>query len=289
MKRRNLVATLLCTPWLADTAFAAASDWVQHFSYPSGWGPGRDWTDKARRIGNYSGGFERMFPTHSIATSAPASPLRVELRDPPPFTSSTGATGTFNAFLETWPTTGLLIARKGTILFERYQFDRTPDMRMTSWSMAKSVTSLLLGICIDRGLVRSLDDTPDMYVPELKGSMHGGITLRNLSNMSSGAAILHDRDNTWLYPKMLTGRSADCEAAVREWTGDPQGQRWHFGAVLPGGAVAASGRRGRCLLVLRQQGQGIQLHRLWRSAARLGATGPDARAKRCHAGPPDRQ
>jgi len=235
MKRRDLVATLLCMPWLADTSFAAASDWVQHFGYPSGWGPGRDWTDKARRVGNYSGGFEKMFPTHSIATSAPASPLRVELRDPPSYTSSTGTTDTFNAFLETWPTTGLLIARKGTILFERYQFDRTPEMRMTSWSMAKSVTSLLLGICLDRGLVRSLDDTPDMYVPELKGTMHGGITLRNLSNMSSGAAILHDRDNAWLYPKMLTGHGADCEAAVREWTavGEPPGTRFNYNELCP--------------------------------------------------------
>ena len=80
-------------------------------------------------------------------------------------------------------------------MFESYQFDRKPDMRLTSWSMAKSVTSLLLGICIDRGLVRSIDDKAEDYVPYLKGTLHGGTSLRNLANMSSGAAILHDRDN----------------------------------------------------------------------------------------------
>ena len=65
-----------------------------------------------------------------------------------------------------WPVTGLLIARDGDILFERYGFARTADMRLTSWSMAKSVTSLLLGICLDRRLIASLDEPAARY--------HGG-------------------------------------------------------------------------------------------------------------------
>jgi len=72
-----------------------------------------------------------MFPTHPIATSESASPLRVELRDPPPFTSGTGTTTTFDAFLENWPTTGLLVARKGTVLFERY---RSFGLGTSPWS-----------------------------------------------------------------------------------------------------------------------------------------------------------
>ena len=235
VKRRTLVAALLGAPWIAHRSFAAASDWLQRFGYPTGWGPRHDWTDKNQRVGNYSGGYEKMFPTHMIAASAPASALRVDLREPPTFTDAAGASKTVGNFLEAWPTTGLLIARKGTILFERYQFDRTPEMRLTSWSMAKSVTSLLLGICIDRGLVRSLDDKPDLYVPELKGTLHGGITLRHLANMSSGAAILHDRDNFTLYPKMLLDRNADLETVVREWTAsaEPPGTRFNYNELCP--------------------------------------------------------
>jgi len=53
------------------------------------------------------------------------------LRDPPPFTSGTGTTTTFDAFLENWPTTGLLVARKGTVLFERY---RSFGLGTSPWS-----------------------------------------------------------------------------------------------------------------------------------------------------------
>ncbi len=81
--------------------------------------------------------------------------------------------------------TALAIARKGDIWFEEYGFSRTAEMRMTSWSMAKSVTSLLLGIAIDRGLVASLDDRAEQYVPSLAGTAHGGIAMRHLVNMSS--------------------------------------------------------------------------------------------------------
>jgi CubicO group peptidase (beta-lactamase class C family) len=37
---------------------------------------------------------------------------------------------------------------------EHYFRERAATMRFQSWSMAKSVTSLLLGICIDRGLIQ---------------------------------------------------------------------------------------------------------------------------------------
>ncbi len=98
-------------------------------------------------------------------------------------------------YIERWPVTGLLIARKGKIWVEEYRFDRKPDMRLESMSMAKSITSLLLGIALDRGLIGSLDDTADMYAESLKGTLHGNASLRDLTNMSSGAAILHERDN----------------------------------------------------------------------------------------------
>jgi CubicO group peptidase (beta-lactamase class C family) len=139
------------------------------------------------------------------------------------------------AYMRAWPVTGLLIARRGTVLFESYQFDRKPDMRMTSWSMAKSVTSLLLGICLDRGLVRSLEDKPEEYVPSLKGTLHGGASLRNLGNMSSGAAIVHDRDNATIYPRAFLQPRSDLEAVVREWNQaqEAPGSRYNYNELCP--------------------------------------------------------
>ncbi|HWP77707.1 MAG TPA: serine hydrolase, partial [Methylomirabilota bacterium] len=67
-------------------------------------------------------------------------------------------------------TTGLLIARGDTILVERYQYDRTDRQRFTSWSMAKTVTAMLVGIAIAEGHIRSVDDQAAAYVPELAGT-----------------------------------------------------------------------------------------------------------------------
>ena len=211
----------------------AAADWEQRFGYPTGWGPSRNWTDKNYRVGNYSGGYEQMFRARTIAAPQTASPL---------LPLSTQGEKAFDAlairattYMRAWPVSGLLIARRGTVLFEAYQFDRKPDMRMTSWSMAKSVTSLLLGICIDRGLVKSLDDKAEAYAPMLAGTLHGGTTLRNLANMSSGADILHDRDNPSLYPRAFLNPTSDLETAVRGWNQrlEPQGARYNYNELCP--------------------------------------------------------
>jgi len=232
LKRRALLgagAALGFTP----LAHAAAADWKQTFGYPTGWSPSRQWTDKAYRVGNYSGGYEAMFRARTIAAPAASTPLQALSKEGAqafaPVAESAGQ------YMREWPVTGLLIARKGTILHEAYQFERKPEMRMQSWSMAKSVTSLLLGICLDRGLIRSMEDTAQTYVEELQGTLHGGISLRNLANMSSGAAILHDRDNATIYPRAFTGSNPDLESVVRSWNTaqEPPGSRYNYNELCP--------------------------------------------------------
>src|SRR5262245_41238211 len=58
---------------------------------------------------------------------------------------------TVDDHLSRYPTTGLLIARGDTIFVERYQYGRTDRHRLTSWSMAKTVTAMLIGIAIHEG------------------------------------------------------------------------------------------------------------------------------------------
>ena len=69
-----------------------------------------------------------------------------------------------------------------------------------------------------------------MYVPSLKGTLHGGISLRDLSNMSSGAAILHDRDNMVIYPEGFWNPDADLESIVKGWNKaqEPPGTRFNY-------------------------------------------------------------
>ena len=181
------------------------------------------------RVGNYSGGHERNIRHHVIHardrsaawSDAPVNDFRyrsgLSQRSP-------------DAYLEQWPVTGLLIARDHQILFERYRFERQPAMRLQSWSMAKSVTSLLLGICLDRGLMASFDDLAARYVPELAGTLHGETSLRHLSNMCSGADVVHARDNAVLYPGALLGRDPDIARTVAGWNrrSEPAGTRFNY-------------------------------------------------------------
>jgi len=83
------------------------------------------------------------------------------------------------------PATGLLVARDGSILVERYHYARTDRDRFTSWSMAKTVTSMLIGIAIGEGRIRSVDDPAATYVPALAGTEYGRTSLRHLLQLAS--------------------------------------------------------------------------------------------------------
>jgi CubicO group peptidase (beta-lactamase class C family) len=97
-----------------------------------------------------------------------------------------GAAADVDRYLSRNPTTGLLIARDDTILVERYQYGRNDRHRFTSWSMAKTVTAMLIGIAISEGRIRSVDDRASTYVPALAGTEYGRTSLRDLLEMSSG-------------------------------------------------------------------------------------------------------
>src|SRR5438445_13630184 len=115
------------------------------------------------------------------------------------FLTFRGADLTLDDYLSHNPTTGLLIARGGVILVERYQYGRTDRDRFTSWSMAKTVTAMLIGIAIDEGRIRSVDDLAAVYVPALAGTEYGRTSLRHLLQMSSGV-----RFNEYFSPGFLT-------------------------------------------------------------------------------------
>jgi CubicO group peptidase (beta-lactamase class C family) len=92
--------------------------------------------------------------------------------------------------------TGLLVAQGDQILIERYQYGRSDRDRMTSFSMAKTVIALLIGIAIDDGKILSVDDRADRYVAGLEGSQYGATPIRHLLTMSSGVRFREDYGGT---------------------------------------------------------------------------------------------
>lgn len=97
-------------------------------------------------------------------------------------------------YLERRRITGLLILKNGEIVAERYRYGRTEEARFLSFSMAKSVTSMLVGAALQRGLIASLDDPAGQYAKDLQGSAYGQTPIRHLLRMSSGLTFTERYD-----------------------------------------------------------------------------------------------
>jgi CubicO group peptidase (beta-lactamase class C family) len=82
---------------------------------------------------------------------------------------------------------GLLVIKDGEILLERYGLGNTEDSLWVSFSMSKSVTSMLLGAAIEDGYIHSIDEYVSDYLPRLKGSAYDQARIRDILQMASGA------------------------------------------------------------------------------------------------------
>ncbi len=82
--------------------------------------------------------------------------------------------------------TGVIVLKNGEVRFEDYGPEFKDQQRWTSFSVAKSFTSTLLGAAIADGFIGSLDDPITQYVPELAGSSYDGVTVKQLATMTSG-------------------------------------------------------------------------------------------------------
>ena len=97
-----------------------------------------------------------------------------------------GATYTPEQFLDRTYTNALLVMKDGKIVYETYRNNSDANTRFIGWSMTKSITSLLVGIALSEGRIKSLDDPIDRYLPELKGGGYENVTIRQIMQMRSG-------------------------------------------------------------------------------------------------------
>jgi CubicO group peptidase (beta-lactamase class C family) len=117
-------------------------------------------------------------------------------------------------------TRAMIVMKDGKIVAERYGAGYTPDTRFIAWSMAKSVTSVLIGILVDDGTL-TLDDRAPVPAWSKPGDRRAAITLRQLLHMSSGldhievGKPIYDSDTT----RMLFGSGAADMAAYAEHKG----------------------------------------------------------------------
>jgi CubicO group peptidase (beta-lactamase class C family) len=190
-------------------------------------------------VGAYSH-YDEVFPTRRIMRAAVPWCFGYSRADI--FYSYGGTRYSAADYLSRNPVTGLLIAKDDKILFEHYQYGRTDHDRFYSGSMAKTITGILIGIAISEGSIKSIDDTPDTYVPRFKGSEYGRTPIRDLLHMSSGVEFREEddggRDLNRLWNDMVRG-----VGSVPKGTIDsiiqfnrriaPPGTRFYYASIEP--------------------------------------------------------
>lgn len=164
-------------------------------NYPLG--TAATWYNNPNRVGAWSG-LDKVPGVQTRLVPKAASPSALPRAAQPPAISYRfrNLSYTLADYLERQRATGLLILKNGEIIAEHYRYGRTADARFLSFSMAKSVTALLVGQAQARGLIHSLDDPAEKYVKALAGSPYGATSVRQLLRMSSGLTFTERYDGS---------------------------------------------------------------------------------------------
>ena len=122
----------------------------------------------------------------------------------------------------------------GKLRLERYGLGFDAGGRWTSFSVAKSITSTLVGAAIRDGYIRSMDDKVSEYIPEMKGSAYDDVSIRQLLTMTSGVRWNEDyADPNPDVAKFNGHKPEDGVDALVSYMRKlpreaPAGTRWHY-------------------------------------------------------------
>lgn len=174
-------------------------------------------------------GDHRRFDNAPLARAAQPSALpeapQAALRLPQPASGES-----FDALLERNGTVAFLVVQHGRLVHERYFHGYGRESLYTSFSVAKSVVSALVGIAIEEGRIGSVDEPVTRHLPELMDSDPGfaRITLRDLLEMRSGIDFEEGYQSPWADAARfyLTPALGPKVAGLR--TGRPAGGHFHY-------------------------------------------------------------
>jgi CubicO group peptidase (beta-lactamase class C family) len=185
----------------------------------------------------------KRFPARTVHNAPPAFSFQRSAHQSQDALASTSITVRENTreivlsldeLLTTTGTTAFLVIHDDTILYENYFNGYDAQSTHTSFSMAKSFVSALIGIAIDEGYIKSVDEPITTYLPELlrKDSRFRNITIRHLLTMSSGIRYVEggtpwsDDTTTYYAPNLRT------VALSVEIDGEP-GKQFHYNNFNP--------------------------------------------------------
>lgn len=184
------------------------------------------WSDERRSAAFRD--MEGLFPGLEVAPA----PIPTELSKSNPLDSATAAEA--RQFIADTSAAGLMVLKNGEIVFEEYGLGFQPDERWTSFSVAKSFTSTLLGAAIQDGEIESLDTLVTDVIPSLAGTAYEGVTVGQIATMTSGVAWNEDyTDPDSDVAKMLAVAPVEGESQAVTYARTlqreaPAGEKWVY-------------------------------------------------------------
>ncbi len=145
-----------------------------------------------------------------------------ETADPADLGLDAAPLGELAAFLEENQSTCMAVIKDGKVVASEY-WGMEPDDNREVWSASKSVTSTLVGIAVDEGLL-SLDDPASDYIQEWKGTPSEAVTVRNLVSNDSGRFYSFESDYTDM---AVVARDKTAYAIGLDQQDDP-GTKWEY-------------------------------------------------------------
>ncbi len=164
--------------------------------------------------------------SHVVAAGGTPSPLPAG----PPLPSSLD----IDAYMAGQRSAALLVVQDGKLRLERYGLGFDGNGRWTTFSVAKSITSTLVGAALRDGHIRSMDDKVSDYIPQMKGSAYDDVSIRQLLTMTSGVRWNEDygdpNSDVARFNKHKPEDGVDALVSyMRRLPRDvPAGTRWHY-------------------------------------------------------------
>ena len=133
------------------------------------------------------GNIKEILPTRQVSKSQNFYPFRYDLLDLSNLKYKfKGEEFSLEDFIQTFKIAGLIVIRDGVILYESYDFGNDETTKWVSFSVTKSVTSMLLGAAIKDGHIKSVEDKVTIYLPQLLNSNYKDVSIKQVLQMSSG-------------------------------------------------------------------------------------------------------
>ena len=172
----------LCSSAWAEAPYIDPADDEKYFGPPEA---ELFWTLE-QKVAGYRN-MDKISWTRAVPAGGDAFPLPTELRELGGIEINTDQVSmTVDEYIRKQNVAGLIVVKNGTVVYERYELGNTRESRWLSYSVAKSVTSLLVGAAIKDGYIRSVDEPVTDYLPRLRNSAYETSSIRNVLQMASG-------------------------------------------------------------------------------------------------------